>query len=179
MVLKSEVQLHQFLYSKDQNSFFLSRHQRFNHWSIIGLCSAPLIGSFFYQHGYRLSFLKCPLRALTGIPCPTCGMTRSFVAITQGNLEAAIQYHLFGPALFLLFLTVVLSSLWELKINRNQTYFYRRYLARPSVYFSIGISYLSYYAIRIVRLAYTGELSDAFWVSPAGIWIIHAHFYVS
>jgi Protein of unknown function (DUF2752) len=179
MVLKPEVESRQSLHQKDLNSFFLSNRQRFNRWSIIGFCSAPLIGSFLYRYGYRLSFLKCPLRALTGIPCPTCGMTRSFVASAQGNLEAAIQYHLFGPALFLLFLTVVLCLLWDLKTNRNQADLYRRYFARPSLYFGIGISYLSYYAIRITGLAYTGELSDAFWASPAGRWIIHTHFYVS
>jgi Protein of unknown function (DUF2752) len=179
MVLKPEVESRQSLRRRALNSCFLSKHQRLNRWAMLGLCSAPLIGSFFYRYGHRLSFLKCPLRSLTGIPCPTCGMTRSFVAIVQGNLDAAISYHLFGPAFFLLFLAGVLSLLRELKTNRDQISFYRSYLAKPSVYFSIGTLYLSYYAVRIARLAYTGELTDAFWASPAGNWIIHAPFYVS
>jgi Protein of unknown function (DUF2752) len=158
---------------------FLPKQQRLKRWVSLGLCSAPLIGSFLYRYGYRLSFLKCPLRSLTGIPCPTCGMTRSFVAIAQGNLDAAIKYHLFGPALFLLFLTVFLSLLWELRTHKTKTSFYRRYFAKPSVYFSAGTLYLGYYAVRIARLAHAGELADAFWASPAGIWINHAHFYVS
>jgi hypothetical protein len=161
------------------SSPFLSRNQRLKRWAMLGLCSAPIIGSFFYRYGFRLPFFGCPLRSLTGIPCPTCGMTHAFVAIAQGKLDAAIGYHLFGPALFLLFLTVVLSLLWELKTNQNQTSFYRRYLAKPSVYFGIGVCYLSYYAIRIVHLAHEGVLSKAFWASPVGIWIIHTHFYVS
>jgi Protein of unknown function (DUF2752) len=179
MVLKSEVELRQSFHRKSLNSFFLSKRQRLNRWTIAGLCSAPLFGAFFYRYGYRLSFLKCPLRSLTGVPCPTCGMTRSFVATAQGHLYAAIKYHLFGPAIFLLFLAVVVSLLWELKTNKNHTSFYRRYFAKPSVYFSIGFLYLSYYAVRIGYLVYTGELSNAFWASPAGILIIHAHFYVS
>jgi Protein of unknown function (DUF2752) len=179
MALKPKLDLYQPLSSNSINSHFLTKQQRLKRWAHLGLCSAPLIGSFFYRYGYHLSFLKCPLRALTGIPCPTCGMTRSFVAISQGNLDAAINYHLFGPAFFLLFLAGVLSLLRELKTNRDRISFYRSYLAKPSVYFSIGTLYLSYYAVRIARLAYTGELANAFWASPAGNWIIHAPFYVS
>jgi Protein of unknown function (DUF2752) len=179
MVLKPEAESHQLFHREGLNSFVLSKRQRFNRWATVGLCSAPLLGAFFYRYGYRLSFLKCPLRSLTGIPCPTCGMTRSFVAIAQGNLHAAIEYHLFGPAIFLMFLALIISLLWELKSNKNQILIYRPYFAKLSVYFSIGILYLGYYAVRIARLVNTGNLTNAFWDSPVGIWIIHAHFYVS
>jgi Protein of unknown function (DUF2752) len=165
--------------SKDLNSFTLSKHQRLNRWAIVGLCSAPLFGAFFYRYGYRLSFLKCPLKSLIGIPCPTCGMTRSLVAIAQGNFHAAIEYHLFGPAIFLIFLAIVISLLWELKTNKNHTFVYRRHFAKHSIYLSIGTLYLGYYAVRIADLVHSGNLSNTFWTSPVGIWIIHTHFYVS
>jgi hypothetical protein len=34
--------------------------------------------------------LVCPARALTGLPCPTCGMTHAFVAVAHGDLAAAV-----------------------------------------------------------------------------------------
>jgi hypothetical protein len=42
--------------------------------------------------------LSCPLRALTGIPCPTCFLTRATAAALNGELGEAFQWHAFGPA---------------------------------------------------------------------------------
>ncbi|MGA0161998.1 MAG: DUF2752 domain-containing protein, partial [Vulcanococcus sp.] len=36
---------------------------------------------------------SCPLRALTGIPCPTCYLTRATAASLTGNLDGALQLH--------------------------------------------------------------------------------------
>ncbi len=42
---------------------------------------------------------SCPLRALTGIPCPTCFLTRATCASLRGDFGDAIQLHAFGPPL--------------------------------------------------------------------------------
>lgn len=39
----------------------------------------------------------CILRILTGLPCPGCGMTRSWVHLAHGDVAAAFEYNLFGP----------------------------------------------------------------------------------
>ena len=49
----------------------------------------------------------CPVRHALGIPCPTCGMTRSVVATVHGDLAGAIEAHPFGPLLVLAVLLVV------------------------------------------------------------------------
>ena len=41
--------------------------------------------------------LICPLRTLTGVPCPFCGMTTGTVATLRGNLTPAVQANPFGP----------------------------------------------------------------------------------
>jgi len=51
----------------------------------------------------------CLFHATTGLPCPTCGITRSFAATAHGQLGQAFHYHAFGPFLFVLMLA---ASLW-------------------------------------------------------------------
>ncbi|HEV2372315.1 MAG TPA: DUF2752 domain-containing protein [Streptosporangiaceae bacterium] len=44
----------------------------------------PTLMRFTHGHG-----LPCPLRTLTGVPCPFCGMTTATVSITHGDWAGA------------------------------------------------------------------------------------------
>jgi hypothetical protein len=46
--------------------------------------------------------IGCPFRALTGIPCPGCGMTRSFLSLFHLDFHDAFLYHPMFPAFLLL-----------------------------------------------------------------------------
>ena len=41
----------------------------------------------------------CWIRAATGYECPTCGLSRSFVAFFHGDLVHAFRFHPVGPVL--------------------------------------------------------------------------------
>ncbi|MCS5692291.1 DUF2752 domain-containing protein [Cyanobium sp. FGCU-6] len=41
---------------------------------------------------------SCPLRALSGIPCPTCFLSRATSAALIGDLPLSLHLHAFGPA---------------------------------------------------------------------------------
>lgn len=53
----------------------------------------------------------CTFRALTGSPCPSCGMTRSVCFTTRGELGRAVAMHPIGP---LFTVAVVLQVLYFL-----------------------------------------------------------------
>jgi hypothetical protein len=42
---------------------------------------------------------RCPFKALTGIPCATCGMTHAFVHLAHGELGAALAASPLGALL--------------------------------------------------------------------------------
>lgn len=54
----------------------------------------------------------CLFRSLTGLPCPTCGMTRSIVLALNGQLGAALRLNLAGPVWVLALATLAAALLW-------------------------------------------------------------------
>lgn len=49
----------------------------------------------------------CPFRLATGLPCPGCGLTRSWVYLTHGDLSRSVTNHPFGILLAVSVLTLL------------------------------------------------------------------------
>ena len=80
------------------------------------LLPATLTGALWLKGLHpSLPGLGCPLRALTGVPCPTCFLTRATGAALTGDLSGSLQWHLFGP---LTALGLVLWSVLALQQRR-------------------------------------------------------------
>ena len=45
----------------------------------------------------------CLTKQVLGIPCPSCGMTRAFTALSHGQFALAWSYNCLSPFLYLLF----------------------------------------------------------------------------
>lgn len=58
--------------------------------------------------------ISCPLRALTGIPCPTCYLTRATAASLVGQWNDAVAMHAFGP------LAAVALLVWSVQALRSR-----------------------------------------------------------
>jgi len=64
------------------------------------------------------SLVLCPLRAVTGIPCPSCGLTRALAHLERGHWAEAVRFHPFSPLVFLLLLALVIMLLFELATHQ-------------------------------------------------------------
>ena len=70
------------------------------------LTAVSFSGLFLYLLGidlmdYLPTVSVCPFHAITGIPCPGCGMTRAMLSLGQLKLKAAIEFNLFSVPLLI------------------------------------------------------------------------------
>ena len=97
----------------------VSRGDRVGHAVVAGLIALVFIASLLGVDRWRVLGLPaigpegstlCLLRRTTGLPCPTCGMTRSFCAMGRGDLRDAFRQHPLGPVLHALLAFVMVRS---------------------------------------------------------------------
>ena len=91
----------------------------------VGL-TAILTISFMWRPPDDPTFILCPFRALTGMPCPGCGMTRAFCALGHGELIKAVRFNPLSPFLYLAAIVGWLAaSISLLNWQRGQAFFAR------------------------------------------------------
>lgn len=133
----------------------------------LGVSGTTLVGTYLYNQGYQLVY-RCPILHFTGIPCPTCGMTRSLMAAMRGDWIASFDYHVFGPFLLLMLLGVMLYLPIELIAKRSFLAInYSMVLHRRFAICSLLIL-MSYHGTRLIYLYEQGLLIDSFIGSPLG-----------
>ena len=89
----------------------------------------------------------CPLKMLTGFPCPSCGITKSMVYCYEGNFAKSLQYHVLGP-FAILFCVFMIILLWvEIITQKNyfQNYFYNKKIA-----YSLAVFLMLYHSYRLI-----------------------------
>ena len=52
-------------------------------WLMVGAASLCLLGVALATPGIQLP--RCVFKTLTGLPCPTCGVTRTVIALSRGD----------------------------------------------------------------------------------------------
>jgi hypothetical protein len=81
-----------------------------------------------YQTGHSNLFTVCFIKNLTGIPCPSCGSTRSVIEIFQGNILHALQLNPIG---FIISFAMICAPIWlilDLVLQKNTLFnFYKKF----------------------------------------------------
>ncbi len=72
----------------------------------------------------------CLLKHIAGIPCPSCGSTRSVLALMQGNLIQSLYINPFGILIALLMLIVPVWIIADLVTKRKTLFDYYRQAER-------------------------------------------------
>lgn len=134
------------------------------------LITTVVIVARYYSPSDEATFVLCLFRKLTGLPCPGCGMTRSFCALAKGHWQQALQFHPLGPLAFFVFVAVwiratirIMSSLTEsnpgwihrlsLVVNSADRLAWRFRLAQIGLFFLLTV-----WAVRLVILLHGTKL---------------------
>lgn len=125
------------------------KSSRWWRYGAIAMGSAPLIVALsVILLGRSLPLPPCLIQAYLGIHAPSCGLTRAFIALMQGDWLQALQYHAFSPVILLGLVLGVLMSGLELYWQRSLAPLYRRLLTGRVLWPGL-ISFAAYYALRL------------------------------
>ena len=108
----------------------------------------------------------CVLWRTTHMPCPTCGITRSFYAMGHGAPGEAVAFHPLGPVLYAILGVVMVRSAGV--ALRGRTWLDRT--ARVLVWSipALAVATLVTYAVRMAFFFAGGTGAEAFHTSPLG-----------
>jgi hypothetical protein len=74
---------------------------------IVGGLVVGAVGPESWRHAITHDGPGCPFRAMTGVDCPFCGMTRATVAMGGGDFGSAFGFHPFAPFLLVAVLAIL------------------------------------------------------------------------
>jgi hypothetical protein len=130
-------------------------------YGIIGAFITLMIPFFliFFNHNNHLETDQslCPLKMLTGFPCPGCGITKSLVYFYEGDLQKSLYYNIFGP-LVIAFCIATIAVLTTELITKKE--YFNNLLFNKKLAYGLGIFLAAYHFIRIIYFIRNNSIDD-------------------
>ena len=114
-----------------------------------------LIAALLPAGGIEDGPVLCPFRALTGLPCPGCGLTRSWVYLMHGDIGASLASNWFGPVLILAVVVLAVVSV-RARVARKRPADLDKLVKSPVV-LGLFALFITYGAVRLI-LTLTGAI---------------------
>ncbi|MBL8150447.1 MAG: DUF2752 domain-containing protein [Blastocatellia bacterium] len=118
---------------------------------LILMVALVVLTSFFYHPDPEPSFRICGFYNLLGLPCPGCGLTRSFCAFAKGEFVASLYFNPLGPFMFLGFLffgfAAVLKGFGYKRLMEKATN-----LLYSKLFYRLFVS--SFFGFGVIRIVY-------------------------
>ena len=85
---------------------FINKNIKFGKILILVLLGLSIIFLLIKKFS-KITGSICLIRGLTGIPCPSCGMSRAIIAFINGDIINAFRFHPLFWLPFILFILIV------------------------------------------------------------------------
>ena len=130
-------------------------------YGIIGAFITLMVPFFlmFFNHNNHLETDQslCPLKMLSGFPCPGCGITKSLVYFYEGDIYKSLYYHILGP--FVVLFCIVTIGVVTLELITKKEYF-NHLLFNKKLAYGLAIFLASYHFIRIIYFLNNNSIDD-------------------
>ena len=127
---------------------------------VIAVCGGVLLLSYLWAPYVHSGPVVCPMHGLLGLPCPACGLTRAFCALTQLNRMEALRQNALSLPLFALFIVAPLVAAYELLAGRRCTFY--KFMFSTRLAFAVGAVVVVYYLGRCAWMIHTGSLVEEY-----------------
>lgn len=118
----------------------------------------PFFLMFFNQSSHlEADQSLCPLKMLSGFPCPGCGITKSLVFFYEGDLQKSLYYNIFGPLVIAFCIATIVVLTTELITKKE---YFTQYLYSKKLAYSLAIFLAAYHFIRIIYFINTNSMDD-------------------
>ncbi|MVZ66297.1 DUF2752 domain-containing protein [Sphingobacterium sp. DK4209] len=88
------------------------------------ICFFGFVWLYFDYHS-PIDATLCPIKQVTGYPCPSCGTTRSVKSLLQGDINQALLINPLGLVAVLIAVGIILLMSIDLIFRKD--YFFRTY----------------------------------------------------
>jgi len=125
-------------------------------WSVgvsLAVVLGALVGAWLVDPG-RIGIELCWLRALSDLPCPGCGLTRSVCHLARGEVVRAAWFHTFGLLVLPYSVFAASSLLWPeaLRVRVRGSIDHHEKGIRQT-YRVVVIAFLAYGLLRTIAVA--------------------------
>ena len=142
-------------------SYTINTQSKRKIYGIIGALITLMIPFFllFFNQDNHLETDQslCPLKMLSGFPCPGCGITKSLVYFYEGNIQKSLYYHILGP-LVIAFCVVTIIVLSTELITKKE--YFNKLLFNRKLAYGLAIFLATYHFIRIIYFINTNSIDD-------------------
>ena len=98
----------------------------------------------------KVNLLPCYFHKITGFSCPSCGLTRSFHAVSHLHFQEAFQLHLMGPVIYFALIFLFLKISFEIVI-REQIQIKVNPVLTKATLFVFLVLWLGFWLIRLLN----------------------------
>lgn len=130
-------------------------------YGIIGATITLMVPFFLmlFNHDNHLETDQslCPLKMLSGFPCPGCGITKSLVYFYEGDLQKSLYYHVLGPLVIVFCIATILVLSAELITKKE---YFNNFLFNKKMAYGLGIFLATYHFFRILYFIKDNSIDD-------------------